>query len=150
MFNFIEGQQVTYSETPLDKKKSNLQNKKKSLPFLWDEEKSRHLLYKVKLSSTLTKEPLYFTLDSWEFVELCQVFTGILKTILLYAYSKPLYRTLYKQWKFGFCLYTKFFLHLRAQTLFPMSVNECIQTAEIIIHHKEILIQWKNLLLYYN
>jgi len=37
------------------------------------------------------------------------------------------------------------FLHLRAQTLFPLSVNECIQTAELNICHKDILIQWKKI-----
>jgi len=37
------------------------------------------------------------------------------------------------------------FLHLKGQTVYPLSPYECIRTAELIIRHKDILIEWKKL-----
>jgi hypothetical protein len=145
----VEGQQLIYSETPVNEEnKNNLQNQKNC--YFYETEKNEDTsFYKVKIFSTFTKEPLQFTLDSWEFFELCQAFSSIFFKLYCYTPTQNLciehFINNENSGHVKECSLYEAYLHLRAQTLFPLSVNECIRTAELIIRHKNILIEWKKL-----
>lgn len=154
-FDFIEdktttGQQVIYTERPIEEENINNLQKQKNCHF-YEIKNSENTpnLKAVTFSSTYLTTPVHFTLDSLEFLQLCQAFsTGFFK-IYCYTPTQNLCINNFVETENSAyimeCSLYEVFLHLRAQTLLPLSVSECIRTAELIIRHKDILIKWKKL-----
>jgi hypothetical protein len=155
LFDFIEeksstGQHVIYTERPIEEEnKNDLQKQKNCYFYEIKSTEDTPNLNVVTFSSTYLTTPVHFTLDSLEFLQFCQAFsTGFFK---MYCYT-PTQNLCIKNFieteNSGYiieCSLYEVFLHLRAQTLLPLSLSECIRTAELIIRHKDILIKWKQL-----
>ncbi len=143
-----EGQQLIYSEEPVEEQnKDNLQNQKNC--YFYEITKTQDTYNKVKISSTFSIKPVHFEFNSWDFFQLCQAFTSIFFKVYCYTPTQNLcIDNFIKSENSGFVLQSSFsevLLHLKNQTVYPLSLNECIRTAELIIRHKDILIQWKKL-----
>ncbi len=145
----IQGQQVIYSDLPIEEKhKNQLQNQKNCFFYeLLNIEDSANT--KVTISSTYLTIPLHFTLDSYEFLQFCQAFSTIFFKMYCYTPTQNLCINNFVQTEnSGYiieCTLYEVFLHLKAQTLLPLSISECIRIAELIMRHKHTLIKWKKL-----
>jgi hypothetical protein len=152
--NFFEdqnliGQKVIYSDTPIEEEnKEDLENRKQC--FFYEIKHSEDASdLKIRISSTYSAAPVHFLLDSSEILEFVQAFSAIFFKLYCYSPTQNLcIENFVKTENSGFileCTLYEVFLHLRAQALLPLSVSECMRTAELIIRHKEIIIKWKKL-----
>ena len=157
LFDIIEdkavlGQHNIYSEEPI-KEENKEQLEKQRNCFFYEIKNAENTpdLKVVIISSTYLTNPVHFTFDSLQFLQFCQAFsTGFFKMYCYTPTQNLCIQNFIETENSGYiieCSLYEAFLHLRAQTLLPLSLNECIRTSELIIRHKEILIKWKQLAL---
>ena len=143
-----KGQHIIYTETAIEKENENNLQKQKNCHF-YEIKSNENDIKKITLCTTYSNVPLFFTLDALEFLQLCQAFsTGFFKMYCYTPTQNLCIQNFIETENSGYimqCTLYEAFLHLRAQTLLPLSVSECIRTAELIIRHKDILIKWKQL-----
>ena len=145
-----KGQYLIYTEKPIEEQnKNNLQKQKNC--YSYERKSNENDIKVITFCTTYSTLPNYFTLDALEFLQFCQAFsTGFFKMYCYTPTQNLCIQNFIETENSGYiieCTLYEVFLHLRAQTLLPLSISECMRTAELIIRHKDILIKWKQLAL---
>lgn len=143
-----KGQHLIYTDEPIEEEnKNNLQKQKNC--YFYEIKSNESNIKVITFCSTYLTLPLYFTLEALEFLQFCQAFsTGFFKMYCYTPTQNLCIQNFIETENSGYiikCTLYEVFLHLRAQTLLPLSVSECMRTAELIIRHKDIIIKWKQL-----